>query len=106
MTKGPTPLLPPPPLTVDMIQYDFEEYALEHGIPETLDPLPYRKTGSVFATGEEAEPVLTSAKHGKYFKRVATIVSTCILTTTQFVSSFVDIHRSSSPNCRLPALAT
>lgn len=31
------------PLTIDMVQYDFENYALEHGIPETLDPLPYRK---------------------------------------------------------------
>ncbi len=70
MTKGPSPLLPPPPLTVDMIQYDFEEYALEHGIPETLDPLPYRKTGSVFATGEEAEPVLTSAKHDPRLRTV------------------------------------
>lgn len=25
--------------SVTMVQYDFEQYALEHGIPETLDPL-------------------------------------------------------------------
>jgi hypothetical protein len=35
-----------------MVSYDFENYALTQGIPETLDPLPYRKAGSVFATGE------------------------------------------------------
>eukprot|EP00970_Alexandrium_tamarense_P000851 scaffold97_cov193-Alexandrium_tamarense.AAC.20 len=40
------------------------------GIPETLDPLPYRKAGSVFATGEEAEPVLTSAKHDPRLRTV------------------------------------
>jgi hypothetical protein len=53
------------------VEYDFENYALEHGIPETLDPLSYRKAGSVFATGEEAEPVLTSAK---YDPRLRTVV--------------------------------
>lgn len=36
--------------SVDTIEYDFENYALQHGIPETLDPLPYRKTGSVFSS--------------------------------------------------------
>jgi hypothetical protein len=51
------------PLTADQVEYDFENYALEHGIPETLDPLPYRKAGPIFAMGEEAAPVLTSAKH-------------------------------------------
>lgn len=65
-----TPILPMPTLTVEMIQYDFEDYALEYGIPETLDPLPYRKAGSVFATGEEAEPVLTSAKHDPRLRTV------------------------------------
>jgi hypothetical protein len=46
------------PITIHTIEYDFENYTLEHGIPETLDLLPYRKAGSVFATGNEAEPVL------------------------------------------------
>ena len=58
------------PLTADQVEYDFENYALEHGIPETLDPLPYRKAGSVFATGDEAEPVLTSAKHDPRLRTV------------------------------------
>lgn len=62
-------LLPPAP-NVSMVNYDFEEYALEHGIPATLDPLPYRKAGSVFATGEEAEPVMTSAKHDPRLRTV------------------------------------
>ncbi len=46
-----------------MDEYDFEEYTVEQGIPETLDHLPYRRAGSVVATGDEAEPVLTSTKH-------------------------------------------
>ena len=58
------------PLTADHVEYDFENYVLEHGIPETLDPLPYRKAGSVFGTGEEAEPVLTSAKHDPRLRTV------------------------------------
>jgi len=60
----------PRSLTVDMIDFDFENYALKHGIPETLDPLPYRKAGSVFATGEEAEPVLTTAKNDPRLRTV------------------------------------
>lgn len=63
-------LLPQDPISIHTIEYDFENYALEHGIPETLDPLPYRKAGSVFATGEEAEPVLTSAKHDPRLRTV------------------------------------
>eukprot|EP00978_Attheya_sp_CCMP212_P009420 scaffold22306_cov55-Attheya_sp.AAC.2 len=63
-------VLMPEPMTVDMVQYDFEQYALEHGIPDTKDPLPYRKAGSVFATGEEAEPVMTSAKHDPRLRTV------------------------------------
>mmetsp|Transcript_30028 Transcript_30028/g.45539 ORF Transcript_30028/g.45539 Transcript_30028/m.45539 type:complete len:593 (+) Transcript_30028:180-1958(+) len=63
-------LLPKNSLTVDTVEYDFENYALKHGIPETLDPLPYRKAGSVFATGEEAEPVLTSAKNDPRLRTV------------------------------------
>ena len=63
-------LLPVDPVTPSTLEYDFEEYALKHGIPETLDPLPYRKAGSVFATGEEAEPVLTSAKHDPRLRTV------------------------------------
>ena len=59
-----------PTNTVDMVEYDFENYALTQGIPETLDPLPYRKSGSVFATGEEAEPQLTSAKHDPRLRTV------------------------------------
>lgn len=62
--------LQPPIMTVSMVNYDFEEYALEHGIPATLDPLPYRKAGSVFATGEESEPVMTSAKHDPRLRTV------------------------------------
>jgi cleavage and polyadenylation specificity factor subunit 4 len=56
--------------TINSVEYDFEEYALKHGIPDTLDPLPYRKAGSVFATGDEAEPVLTSAKHDPRLRTV------------------------------------
>jgi len=59
-----------PTNTVDMVEYDFENYALTMGIPETLDPLPYRKSGSVFATGDEAEPQLTSAKHDPRLRTV------------------------------------
>ena len=54
---------------VNTIEYDFEGYALEHGIPDTLDPLPYRKTGSVFSE-ETEEPVLTSAKHDPRLRTV------------------------------------
>lgn len=57
-------------LTPDKVEYDFENFALEHGIPQTLDPLPYRKAGSVFATGDEAEPVLTSAKNDPRLRTV------------------------------------
>jgi len=46
-------ILPQDPLTANTIEYDFEDYALKHGIPETLDPLPYRKAGSVFANSTE-----------------------------------------------------
>lgn len=63
-------VLPAAPLTIDTVEYDFENYALTHGIPETLDPLPYRKTGSVFASGEEAETILTSAKHDPRLRTV------------------------------------
>jgi cleavage and polyadenylation specificity factor subunit 4 len=64
-------VLPQDPINVHTVEYDFENYALEHGIPETLDPLPYRKSGSVFAEGgEEAEPVLTSAKHDPRLRTV------------------------------------
>lgn len=57
------------PITIDTVEYDFESYALQHGIPETLDPLPYRKTGSVFSS-DEAEPILTSAKHDPRLRTV------------------------------------
>ena len=70
MPQTATSLLPTDPLTINTVEYDFEDYALKHGIPETLDPLPYRKAGSVFATGEEAEPVLTSAKHDPRLRTV------------------------------------
>mmetsp|Transcript_6680 Transcript_6680/g.7252 ORF Transcript_6680/g.7252 Transcript_6680/m.7252 type:complete len:604 (+) Transcript_6680:104-1915(+) len=60
----------PIPTSIDQIQYDFEDYALKYGIPETIDPLPYRKAGSVFATGEEAEPVMTSAKNDPRLRTV------------------------------------
>jgi hypothetical protein len=58
---------------VNQVEYNFENFALEHGIPKTLDPLPYRKEGSVFATGDEAikaKPVLTSAKHDPRLRTV------------------------------------
>ncbi|GKY96075.1 hypothetical protein MPSEU_000567700 [Mayamaea pseudoterrestris] len=66
-------VLPAQPFSLDTVEYDFEDYALKHGIPETLDPLPYRKSGSVFGQeGEEnLEPVLTSAK---YDPRLRTVV--------------------------------
>ncbi len=60
----------PIPISIDQIEYDFEDYALKHGIPEIVDPLPYRKAGSVFATGEEAEPVMTSAKNDPRLRTV------------------------------------
>jgi cleavage and polyadenylation specificity factor subunit 4 len=60
----------PIPTKIDQIQYDFEDYALKHGIPEIVDPLPYRKAGSVFATGEDAEPVMTSAKNDPRLRTV------------------------------------
>jgi len=63
-------VIAPVPFEIGLVQYDFEDYALKHGIPETLDPLPYRKAGSVFATGEEAEPVMTSAKHDPRLRTV------------------------------------
>lgn len=70
VTGGPKPLLPKNPLTVETIEYDFEDYALKHGIPDTVDPLPYRKAGSVFASGDEGEHMLTSAKHDPRLRTV------------------------------------
>lgn len=82
--KMPT-VLPQDPLTANTVEYDFEQYALEHGIPETLDPLPYRKAGSVFSnTAESGDPNnpndaenadqqranLTSAKHDPRLRTV------------------------------------
>mmetsp|Transcript_55 Transcript_55/g.121 ORF Transcript_55/g.121 Transcript_55/m.121 type:complete len:670 (+) Transcript_55:256-2265(+) len=75
-------------VTVNTIEYDFEDYALQHGIPETLDPLPYRKAGSVFsnsienddpsnprciqvdAASEQHRANLTSAKHDPRLRTV------------------------------------
>lgn len=56
--------------SINQIEFDFEEYALKHGIPDTVDPLPYRKAGSVFATGDEAEPQVTSAKNDPRLRTV------------------------------------
>jgi cleavage and polyadenylation specificity factor subunit 4 len=45
-------------LSADTLQFDFEDYALKQGIPDLLDPLPYRKAGSVFErdnNGEEGD---------------------------------------------------
>jgi hypothetical protein len=58
------------PTSLDHVQFDFEEYVLKHGIPDTIDPLPYRKAGSVFATGDEAEPQVTSAKNDPRLRTV------------------------------------
>jgi cleavage and polyadenylation specificity factor subunit 4 len=63
-------VMEPEASNLNMVEYDFENYALTQGIPETLDPLPYRKAGSVFATGDEAEPQLTSAKHDPRLRTV------------------------------------
>jgi len=81
-------ILPLDPLTANTIEYDFESYALEHGIPETLDPLPYRKAGSVFssttenddpnnpgnsensANADQQRANLTSAKHDPRLRTV------------------------------------
>lgn len=60
----------PIPTSIDQVEFDFEDYALTHGIPDTVDPLPYRKAGSVFATGEEAEPQVTSAKNDPRLRTV------------------------------------
>jgi cleavage and polyadenylation specificity factor subunit 4 len=65
---APHPILAPEPFTVESVEYDFEKFALEHGIPETLDPLPYRKVGSVFA--DDAEATLTSAKNDPRLRTV------------------------------------
>lgn len=77
--------LPQDPLTANTVEYDFEQYALEHGIPETLDPLPYRKAGSVFSNtaesgdpnnpndaenGDQQKANLTSAKHDPRLRTV------------------------------------
>ena len=47
-------------LSLDHVEYDFEDYVLEHGIPETLDPLPYRKvsTSALLAWYEKGHPSL------------------------------------------------
>ena len=58
------------PTSIDQVEFDFEDYALTHGIPDTVDPLPYRKAGSVFATGDEAEPQVTSAKNDPRLRTV------------------------------------
>ncbi len=60
----------PVPTSIDQMEFDFEDFALKHGIPDTVDPLPYRKAGSVFATGDEAEPQLTSAKNDPRLRTV------------------------------------
>jgi cleavage and polyadenylation specificity factor subunit 4 len=60
----------PIPTSIDQVEFDFEDYALKYGIPDTVDPLPYRKAGSVFATGEEAEPQVTSAKNDPRLRTV------------------------------------
>jgi cleavage and polyadenylation specificity factor subunit 4 len=52
-----------------IVEYDFEEYAVTYGIPETRDPLPYRKAGSVFG-GDDEMPILTSAKHDPRLRTV------------------------------------
>jgi len=56
--------------SIHQVEFDFEDYALKHGIPDTIDPLPYRKAGSVFATGDEAEPQVTSAKNDPRLRTV------------------------------------
>lgn len=78
----PSSLLQDAPISVDTVEYDFENFALTHGIPDTLDPLPYRKAGSVFADDHpygdsnsglntnNAEPVMTSAKHDPRLRTV------------------------------------
>ena len=70
------------PISVDTVEYDFENFALTHGIPDTLDPLPYRKAGSVFGSdfpdnnndgnhhNSSADNVMTSAKHDPRLRTV------------------------------------
>ena len=49
-----------PPATIHSVSYAVEDYVFEEAIPKLLDPLPYRKAGSVFANaGEEGESVIT-----------------------------------------------
>ena len=55
-----TSTLEQPPATIHSVSYAVEEYVFEEAIPKLLDPLPYRKAGSVFANaGEEAESTIT-----------------------------------------------
>jgi cleavage and polyadenylation specificity factor subunit 4 len=52
------------PFTVDTIDYEFEEFATTRGIPEPMDPLPYRKPASIFSKKGEANGryAVTTAK--------------------------------------------
>ncbi|VEU37072.1 unnamed protein product [Pseudo-nitzschia multistriata] len=94
-------------LTLNAVEYDFEDYVLQHGIPETLDPLPYRKAGSVFSNAVENDDPnnsnanetggasnsdlqsgnLTSAKHDP---RLRTVV--CLFVDTENGAKFLIVH--------------
>lgn len=56
--------------SINQIEFDFEDYALKQGIPNVVDPLPYRKSGSVFGTGDDSESQLTSAKNDPRLRTV------------------------------------
>jgi cleavage and polyadenylation specificity factor subunit 4 len=65
-------------LLMPSVTYDFEQYVMEHAIPKTLDPLPYRKTGSVFGGGptetnqdeDDVVAIVTSAKNDPRLRTV------------------------------------
>lgn len=60
-------------LPIDAIKFDFEDFVEEHGIPELLDPMPYRVPTSIFQGDSTSKPksLVTSAKNDP---RLRTIV--------------------------------
>ncbi|CAB9502459.1 expressed unknown protein [Seminavis robusta] len=60
-----------PTPTFDHVEFDFEEYVSKHGIPETRDPLPFKKQKSLFGNHDlEKESLFTSAKHDPRLRTV------------------------------------
>lgn len=60
-------------LPMESIHFDFEDYVYEHGIPELVDPMPYRRPKSIFQDPTEnsrANSVITSAKNDPRLRTV------------------------------------